>query len=122
LTGEIGKAVDTDIRKLSEWLGCEVIEMNVQKDHVHIVISIPPKVSVSTYMGTVKGKIAIKMFKSYPLLKKRPYWGNHFWARGYFVNTVGINEDLIKRYVKYQEEEDRKEESNQQGFDFDFGN
>jgi len=122
LTGEIGKTVDTDVRKLSEWMGCEVVELNVQKDHIHIVISIPPKVSVSTYMGTVKGKIAIKMFKSYPMLKKRPYWGNHFWARGYFVNTVEINEDMIKRYVKYQEEEERKEESNQQGFDFDFGN
>jgi len=121
LTGEIGKTVDTDIRKLSEWLGCEVVELNVQKDHVYIVISIPPKVSISTYMGTVKGKIAIKMFKSYPMLKKRPYRGNHFWARGYFVNTISINEDMIKRYVKYQEEEERKEESNQQGFDFDFG-
>ena len=53
LTGEIGKTVDTDIRKLSEWLGCEVVELNVQKDHVYIVISIPPKVSISTYMGTV---------------------------------------------------------------------
>jgi len=122
LTGEIGKTVDTDVRKLSEWMGCEVVELNVQKDHIHIVISIPPKVSVSTYMGTVKGKIAIKMFKSYPMLKKRPYWGNHFWARGYFVNTVGINEDMIKSYVKYQKEEERKEESSQQGFDFDFGN
>ena len=55
------------------------------------------------------------------MLKKRPYWGNHFWGRGYFVNTVGINEDQIRRYVKYQEEEERKEESNQQGFDFDLG-
>ena len=53
------------------------------------------------------------------MLKKRPYWGNHFCARGYFVNTVGINEDMIKRYVKFQEAEERKEENNQQGFDFD---
>ena len=67
-------------------------------------------------MGTIKGKIAIKMFRSYPMLKKKPYWGNHFWARGYFVNTVGIDEDMIKRYVKYQEDEERKEE--QDGKDF----
>jgi len=67
-------------------------------------------------MGTIKGKIAIKLFKSYPMLKKKPYWGNHFWSRGYFVNTVGINEDMIKRYVKYQEDEERKEE--QEGKDF----
>ena len=116
LTGEVGKLVDQDIRKLSEWLGCEVMELNVQADHVHLLVSIPPKVSVSTYMGTIKGKIAIKMFKSYPKLKKKPYWGNHFWARGYFVNTVGVNEEMIKKYVKYQEEEERKEERDQNDF------
>jgi putative transposase len=120
LTGEVSRLVEMDIRQQSEWLGCEVLELNVQVDHVHVVVSIPPKVSISTYMGTVKGKIAIKLFRSYPGLKKRPYWGNHFWARGYFVNTVGINEEQIKRYVRYQEEEERKEESNQGGFDFDF--
>ena len=116
LTGEISNLVDKDIRLLSEWLSCEVIELNVRADHVHVVVSIPPKISVSAYMGTIKGKIAIKLFKSYPMLKKKPYWGNHFWSRGYFVNTVGINEDMIKRYVKYQEDEERKEE--QEGKDF----
>ena len=116
LTGEVGNLVNQDIRKLSEWLGCEVMELNVQADHVHVLVSIPPKVSVSTYMGTIKGKIAIKMFKSYPKLKKKPYWGNHFWARGYFVNTVGVNEEMIKKYVKYQEEEERKEERDQNDF------
>lgn len=92
------------------------MELNVQADYVHVVISIPPKVSMSTYMGTIKGKIAIKMFKSYPKLKKKSYWGNHFWARGYFENTVGINEEKIKKYVKYQEEEERKEERDQNDF------
>jgi len=116
LTGEIGKTVDHDIRVLSERLESIVIELNVQIDHIHIVVSIPPKVSVSTYMGTIKGKIAIKMFKSYPTLKKKPYWGNHFWARGYFVNTVGIDEDMIRRYVKYQEKEERREERDQSEF------
>jgi putative transposase len=83
---------------------------------VHTVVSIPPKVSVSTYLGTIKGKIAIKIFKSYPKLKKKPYWGNHFWARGYFVNTVGMDEDMIRRYVKYQEEEERREERERDNF------
>ena len=101
---------------LSEWLGCEIIELNVRIDHIHVVVSIPPKVSISTYMGTIKGKIAIKMFKSYPTLKKKPYWGNHFWARGYFANTVGMDEEMIRRYVKYQEGEERKEEND--GNDF----
>jgi len=64
----------------------------------------------------LKGKTAIRIFKSYPNLKKKPYWGNHFWARGYFVNTVGINEDMIRRYVKYQEEEERKVEQDRSDF------
>ena len=108
--------VDKDIRLLCEWKGCEVEELNVQEDHVHLMVSIPPKVSVSVLMGTLKGKLAIKLFKSYPGLKKKPYWGNHFWARGYFVSTIGLDEDVIRRYVKYQENEERKEEN--QGRDF----
>lgn len=116
MTGEIGKRTDEDIRLLSERLGCEVIELNVRIDHVDVVVSIPLKVSVSTYMGTIKGKIAIKMCKSYPMLKKKSYWGNHFWARGYFVNTVGMDEEMIRRYVKYQEEEERKEEKDSNDF------
>lgn len=90
--------------------------MNIQPDHVHIVVSIPPKVSVSDFMGILKGKTAIKLFKSYPNLKKKPYWGNHFWARGYFVNTVGLDEEMIRRYVKYQEDEERKAEQDRQDF------
>ena len=108
--------VDKDIRSLCEWKGCEVEELNVQEDHVHLMVSIPPKVSVSVLMGTVKGKLAIKLFKSYPSLKKKPYWGNHFWARGYFVSTIGLDEDVIRRYVKYQENEERKEENQGRNF------
>jgi putative transposase len=117
LFGEVKQLVEQDIKMLCEWKGSEIIEMNVQMDHVHVVVSIPPKISVSTLMGTLKGKLAIKLFKTYPKLKQKPYWGNHFWSRGYFVNTVGIDEDMIRRYVKYQEGEDKKEEM--QGRDFD---
>jgi putative transposase len=92
--------------------------MSVQNDHIHLVVSIPPKVSVSEMMGILKGKLAIKLFKSYPKMKQKPYWGNHFWARGYFVSTVGIDEDVIKRYVKYQEEEGKRIEEQQHRFDF----
>ena len=84
------------------------MELSVQADHVHLVCSIPPKLAVSRFMGFLKGKLAIKIFKGYPRLKQKPYWGNHFWARGYFVNTVGMDEGLIRRYVRYQEEEERK--------------
>jgi putative transposase len=104
------------IRTICEWKEVVVEEMNIQPDHVHIVVSIPPKVSVSDFMGILKGKTAIKLFKSYPNLKKKPYWGNHFWARGYFVNTVGLDEEMIRRYVKYQEDEERKAEQDRQDF------
>lgn len=116
LTGEVKTLIEHDIKMLCEWKGCEVVELNVQPDHVHIVVSIPPKVSVSVLMGTLKGKLAIKIFKSYPKLKQKPYWGNHFWSRGYFVNTIGLNEELIRRYVQFQEVEDKKEELSSKDF------
>lgn len=109
--------MEQDIRMLCEWKGAEIIEMSVQENHVHIVISIPPKLSVSTLMGILKGKLAIKLFKTYPKLKQKPYWGNHFWSRGYFVSTVGIDEDMIRGYVRYQEGEDKKEELQGRSFD-----
>jgi putative transposase len=118
LTGAVGEMVEKDIRTLCEWKEVEVMELSVQADHVHLVCSIPPKLSVSSFMGFLKGKLAIKLFKSYPGLRKKPYWGNHFWARGYFVNTIGMNEDLIRRYVKYQEEREKEEEQGRQGFLF----
>lgn len=118
LKGIVRDLVDNDIRKLCEWKQCEVGELNVQEDHVHLVVSVPPKVSISNLMGILKGRIAIKIFKNYPELKKRPYWRNHFWARGYFVSTVGLEEDMIKKYVKHQEIEEKKEEGQQTSFDF----
>jgi len=117
LFGEVKGLVDHDMRMLCEWKGVEILEMNIQRDHIHLVCSVPPKVSISELMGTLKGKLAIKLFKTYPKLKQKPYWGNHFWSRGYFVTTVGVDEDVIKRYVKYQEGEDKKEESQTHDFD-----
>ena len=117
LFGEVKSLVEKDMRILCEWKGVEIAELNVQVDHIHLVCSIPPKVSVSELLGTLKGKLAIKLFKSYPNLKQKPYWGNHFWSRGYFVTTVGVDEEIIKRYVKYQEGEDKKEETQTREFD-----
>ena len=117
LFGEVKSLVENDIRMLCEWKGVDILEMNVQIDHIHLVCSIPPKVSVLVLMGTLKGKLAIKLFKSYPKLKEKPYWGNRFWSRGYFVTTVGVDEEMIRRYVKYQEGEDKKEEKHTQNFD-----
>ena len=118
LEGDIKKLIEEDIKMLCEWKKCEVQEMSVQNDHIHLIVSIPPKVSISDMMGILKGKLAIKLFKSYPKMKKKPYWGNHFWARGYFVSTVGIDEEVIKRYVKHQEKEEKRIEEQQHRFDF----
>ena len=108
LDGLVRPVVDQDIRMISNWKEVEIAELNIQPDHVHMVCSIPPKVSISQYMGILKGKLAIRLFKTYPNLKKKPYWGNHFWSRGYFVSTVGLDEEMIRRYVKYQENEEKK--------------
>jgi putative transposase len=106
LKGVVKELVTGDIRVLCERKSCEVLELNVQDNHVHLLVSVPPRLAMSKLMGTLKGKIAIKLFRSYPNLKKKPYWGKRFWARGYFVNTVGLDEDMIRRYVVYQEKEE----------------
>ncbi len=110
LKNEIASFLNRDIYGLSSMKEVQVEELNIQNDHVHLLCSIPPKLSISNYMGFLKGKTAIKVMKSYPKLKKKPYWGNHFWSRGYFVSTVGLDEELIRRYVKYQEKQERDQE------------
>ena len=108
LEGMVKSQLEYDIQLVSSWKDVKIIEMNVQIDHVHMVCSIPPKLSVSDYMGVLKGKTAIKLFKTYPKLKQKPYWGNHFWLRGYFISTVGIDEEMIRRYVKYQDANEKR--------------
>ena len=116
LEGVIKEFLEGEIKNLSMYKGVEVKELNIQKDHVHIVVSIPPKTSLSEYMGYLKGKTAIKLFQRQSEMRKKPYWGNHFWARGYFVSTVGLDEEVIKKYVKYQDDEQRKIEEQQNNF------
>lgn len=107
LTGDVGCSVRDFIRQLCEWKKFEILAGRVMPDHIHIVVSIPPKYSVSDAVGFIKGKSAIKMFDRHSDLKKR-YWGRHFWAKGYCVSTVGLNEEQIKKYVEDQLEQDRK--------------
>ena len=85
--------------------GVKVLEVNVQADHVHAVLSIPPKYAVSQVMGFLKGKLALRLFDRFPQLRKR-YWGQHVWSRGYCVSTVGLDEERIKKYVKWQQQKD----------------
>lgn len=80
-----------------------VEEVNIQPDHVHLIISIPPKYSISEMMGFLKGKLAIRLFQEQKELTKR-YWGKHLWSRGYCVSSVGLNEEQIRKYVKWQQQ------------------
>jgi putative transposase len=111
LTGKVAEEVENCIRAFSEQQGCEVVELNVQADHVHLLALVPPKVSISGYIGTLKGRTAIRIFNKFRKLKERPYWGNHFWARGYCVDTVGLDAEMIRKYVKYQEDKERQSET-----------
>ena len=103
LTNPVGFEVSKSIRVYAERLSCELVELNVQSDHVHLLIKVPPKVSISKLMGTVKGRTALQVFRQFPYLKQKLYWGNHFWAKGYCVDTVGVDAEMIRQYVKYQE-------------------
>ncbi len=107
LDGAIRDAAYEGIHSICGYAGCEVIDMNVQKDHVHLIVMVPPKLAISDLMGRVKGQTAIKVFKQFRHLREKPYWGNHFWSKGYCVDTVGLDADMIQKYVKYQE---RKEQ------------
>ncbi len=92
----------------------EVLEINVQQDHIHVVMSIPPKYAVSSVMGFLKGKLALRLFGRYERLGKR-YWGRHLWSRGYCVSTVGLDEEQIRAYVKWQERKGKQIEQQQLG-------
>ena len=92
--------------------GIEVIELNVQPDHVHLILSIPPKYAVSKVVGFLKGKLALKLFDRFPNLRKR-YWGQHVWSRGYCVSTIGLDEERIRKYVKWQNRKDEDADSGQ---------
>jgi putative transposase len=111
LTGKIAEEVENCIKAFSEQQGGEVVELNVQVDHVHLLALIPPKVSISGYVGTLKGRTAIRVFNKFRNLKEKAYWGNHFWARGYCVDTVGLDVEMIRKYIKYQEARERQSET-----------
>ena len=106
LKGEVGRSVRDIIKQLCEWKKVEILEGNVQVDHIHLVLSFPSKYSISEMVGFLKGKSAIKIFDTHLDLKKR-YWGRHFWAKGYCVSTVGLDEKRIREYVRWQLKQDK---------------
>ena len=92
----------------------EILELSIQEDHIHLVMSMPPKYAFSEIMGYVKGKLSLRLFQRYERVGKR-YWGRHLWSRGYCVSTVGLTEELIRRYVRHQEKMDKQIEDQQKG-------
>jgi putative transposase len=107
LCGQLRKDLGRIFKDLALRVDSEILEGHLLNDHVHILISIPPKNSVSKVVGYIKGKSAIYIARNY-LKRKLNYGGQNFWARGYFVSTVGRDEKSIIDYIKNQEEQDKK--------------
>jgi putative transposase len=103
LQGKIKEYVEKKIRTISDWKNVEILELTI----------IPPKLAIAELKGILKGKAAIAVFQQHKSLRTKPYWGNHFWSRGYCVTTVGIDEERMRRYVKYQEDAERLSEDHE---------
>ena len=97
------------LRKLCEWKGVEILEGEVCPDHVHLLLSIPPKMSVSSFLGNLKGKSSLMMYQKYGNLKFA-YRNREFWCKGYYVDTVGKNTKAIKEYIANQLKQDQEME------------
>jgi putative transposase len=93
------------LKQLCSYKGVEILEGHLMPDHVHMLVSIPPKISVSSFMGYLKGKSALMMFDRHANLKYK-FGNRHFWSEGYYVSTVGLNEATIKKYIQEQEKAD----------------
>lgn len=103
--GKIKADIGDILRKLCEWKGVEILEAEACPDHIHMLVKIPPKISVSSFMGYLKGKSSLMIFDRHANLKYR-YGNREFWCRGYYVDTVGKNKKAIAEYIKHQLQED----------------
>ena len=103
-----------ELRRLAEQKESNILEGHMMSDHVHMLIEIQPKYSVAQVVGYMKGKSAIYAARRYGERQKY-FTGQHMWARGYFVSTVGLDENVIRNYIRDQEEEDRREDDEQLG-------
>ena len=107
LFGEIRRELGEVFRSLARRRESEVLEGHLMPDHVHMLISIPPKYAVAQVVGFIKGKSAIHIARTFAG-RKRNYVGEHFWARGYYGSTVGRDEEQIRKYIRHQEDEDKR--------------
>jgi putative transposase len=105
--GQIRRELGPVLRELARQKESEILEGRMLIDHVHMLISIPPKYAVSQVVGYLKGKSAIHIARNY-MGRQRNFTGEHFWARGYYASTVGIDEAVIRQYIQDQEQEDRR--------------
>ena len=106
LRSDIGKY----LRRLCEYKGVEIIEAHACSDHIHMLVKIPPKIAVSNFMGYLKGKSSLMIFEKHANLKYK-YGNRNFWAKGYFVSTVGLNTETVKEYIRNQEKEDMMQDN-----------
>ena len=104
--GKLRRDIGRYLRRLCDYKGVEIIEANACIDHIHMLVKIPPKMAVSSFMGYLKGKSALMIFEEHANLKYN-YGNRHFWAQGYYVSTVGLNKNTIKKYIQEQEIEDK---------------
>ncbi len=103
--GKLKQDIGTILRKLCERKEVEIIEANACVDHIHMLVRIPPKIAVSSFMGYLKGKSTLMIFEKHTTLKYR-HGNRTFWCKGYYVSTVGLNKEKISKYIQNQQEED----------------
>jgi len=103
--GKLRADIGQILRQLCDYKNVEIIEAHAMLDHIHMLLKIPPKISVSGFMGYLKGKSALMIFERHANLKYR-YGNRHFWAKGFFVSTVGLNTKVVEDYIRNQEKED----------------
>lgn len=107
--GQLRKHLGSIFHELAKQKGCEIVEGHLMADHVHMCLSIPPKYAVSNVVGFIKGKSAISIARTFRG-KTKNFTGENFWARGFFVSTVGLDEDMVRNYIREQEREDERSE------------
>ena len=106
LYGTLKAEIVEDIKKLCSYKKVEIVEGKACADHIHLCLRIPPSQSISDFMGYMKGKCTLMTFDRHPEMRDK--YGSHLWTRGYFVSTVGLDEEKIKKYIRDQENNDRQ--------------
>jgi len=108
--GKLRSDIGQIIRQLCEYKGVEIIEAHAMPDHIHMLVRIPPKIAVSNFMGYLKGKSSLMIFERHANLKYK-YGNRNFWAKGFFVSTVGLDTTKVQEYIRDQEKEDMMQDN-----------